>query len=237
MLAVLTAIGVALSGCAARSAGTNMMGGVGAQPTRAAIMSSGAPGPGAPMMSTGVTGRGSAMMTTGTPGPNPGGMMGGGMMPGAGSGYHYSTPSCAAHASLPGALVTVRLADMGMTQMMGGIAPLGVHMMLLATPSAVRAGKISLVAVNMGWRTHELVVLPLAAGDHAGQLIPGADGKVSETGSLGEASADCAAGSGKGITVGKTGWVTLDLAPGRYELVCNLANHYADGMRQELVVS
>jgi len=28
-----------------------------------------------------------------------------------------------------------------------------------------------------------------------------------------------------------------DLAPGRYELICNLPNHYADGMYQELVVT
>ena len=32
------------------------------------------------------------------------------------------------------------------------------------------------------------------------------------------------------------GWVTLQLTPGRYELVCNLKNHYANGMYQELDV-
>ncbi len=29
-------------------------------------------------------------------------------------------------------------------------------------------------------------------------------------------------------------WTTLTLAPERYELICNLPNHYADGMYQEL---
>jgi len=131
----------------------------------------------------------------------------------------------------------VTLADMGMTRMMGGSAPLGSHMMLRAAPASVPAGRVSMVAANMGWRTHELVILPLASGAIAGQRVPGADGKVSETGSLGEASNSCASGPGGGIKAGTVGWVTVTLAAGHYELVCNLANHYADGMYQELVVT
>jgi len=95
---------------------------------------------------------------------------------------------------------------------------------------------VSLVATNMGWRTHELVVMPLPDGATAGQRVPGPDGKVDETGSLGEASKACGAGTGEGITSGTVGWTTLTLAPGRYELLCNLTNHYADGMNQELDV-
>jgi hypothetical protein len=83
--------------------------------------------------------------------------------------------------------------DMGMSRMMGGTARLGAATMLRVTPQVVAAGRVSLVAQNMGWRTHELVVLPLPAGTAAGQRVPGADGKVDEAGSLGEASADCAA--------------------------------------------
>jgi hypothetical protein len=49
----------------------------------------------------------------------------------------------------------VTLADMGMTQMMGGTAPPGAHMMLRAVPATVPAGKASLIAQNRGWRTHE----------------------------------------------------------------------------------
>ena len=177
---------------------------------------------------------GSPMMgrsgSSATPSTGPG-MMGGG------SGYRYSRLSCSAPASLPGSVVNVTLADMGMTRMMGGTAPMGAHMTLRATPVSVRAGKISLVASNMGWRTHELVILPLSAGASAGQRVPGSDGKVDETGSLGEASASCASGTGDGVTAGSVGWTTLTLPAGRYELVCNLANHYADGMHQELIVS
>jgi hypothetical protein len=105
--------------------------------------------------------------------------------------------------------VEVMLGDMGMTQMMGGTAPLGGHMMLRVTPATVPAGQVSLVVSNMGWRTHELVVLPLAAGASAGQRVPGADGKVEETGSLGEVSNSCAAGAGDGITAGAVGWNTV----------------------------
>ncbi len=170
--------------------------------------------------------------------PGGGGMVGGGGgMMGGTSDYHYSSSTCAAPSSLPGSTVTVTLADMGMTQMMGGTAPLGSQMMLRAAPATAPAGQISLVASNMGWRTHELVILPLADGTTAGQLVPAADGKVDETGSLGEASSSCAADAGDGINAGAVGWTTVTLTAGRYELLCNLENHYADGMYQELVVT
>jgi len=110
-------------------------------------------------------------------------------------------------------------------------------MLLTVDPATVPTGQVSLVVENTGWRTHEVVVLPLAPGVAAGQRVPGADGTVDETGSLGEASGTCAAGAGDGIASGSVGWVTVTLAPGHYELVCNLQNHYADGMRQELVVT
>jgi uncharacterized cupredoxin-like copper-binding protein len=130
----------------------------------------------------------------------------------------------------------VLLADMGMNQMMGGTAPLGARMMLRALPATVTAGRVTMLAQNMGWRTHELLVLPLADGASAGQRRPGADGTVDESASLGEASASCAGGEGDGIAAGTVGWVTLDLPPGRYEFACNLPNHYVDGMYQELDV-
>ncbi|HCU94528.1 MAG TPA: hypothetical protein DHU96_18130 [Actinobacteria bacterium] len=180
------------------------------------------PGPG---------GTGGASLPSGSaPGP---GMMGSG----SGPGYHFSTLTCTAPPDLPGSTVIVTLGDMGMTQMMGGSAPLGAHMMLRAVPGTVPPGKVSLVAENMGWRNHELVILPLAAGEQAGQRVPGPDGTVDETGSMGEASTSCGAGAGEGIRAGTVSWTTLTLAPGRYELICNLPNHYADGMYQELLVT
>jgi uncharacterized cupredoxin-like copper-binding protein len=110
-------------------------------------------------------------------------------------------------------------------------------MMLRATPVSVPAGQISLVVSNMGWRTHELVVLPLATGAAAGARVPDADGKVDETGSLAEVSNSCGEGTGDGIASGTAGWTTVTLPPGRYELLCNLQNHYANGMHQTLIVT
>jgi hypothetical protein len=81
-----------------------------------------------------------------------------------------------------------------------------------------------------------LVVLPLPAGVAAGQRVVGRDGKVNEANGLGEASSNCAAGDGDGIAAGSASWVTLNLKPGHYELVCNLPNHYANGMWTEVDV-
>jgi len=177
---------------------------------------------------------------TGSAGGNQAGMMGGfgaGMMGGAPLGYHLSPLSCQAPSSLPGASVYVMLGDMGMTHAKSGVAPLGGHMMLRALPAQVPAGQVSFVVGNMGWRVHELVVLPLAPGQQAGQRAPDEEGEVDESDSLGEASASCAEGSGEGIEAGTVGWITLDLPEGRYELVCNLPNHYANGMYQEFTVT
>lgn len=180
-------------------------------------------------------GTGLSACTTGSGGGPMGSGPGQRMM--GGSGYRYSSRTCTPPADLPGTRVSVLLADRGMAHPAGGVAPMGAHMMLRASTDHVPAGDVSLVAANRGWRTHELVVLPLAAGAAAGQRVVGSDGKVDETGSLGEASRSCAAGAGDGIVSGAVGWVTVTLPPGHYELVCNLQNHYANGMRQELVVT
>ena len=103
--------------------------------------------------------RGNAVPTNGSPWS---GMMGG-------TGYHMSRLTCGAPASLSGRRVNVMLADMGTTRMMAGAARLGVQMTLQALPVRVRAGQVSLVAANVGWRTHELVLLPLATGAAAGR--------------------------------------------------------------------
>ena len=83
-------------------------------------------------------------------------------------------------------------------------------------------------------RASDLAARP---GGTSGQRVPGPDGKADEKGSLGEASASCGAGAGDGIRAGTVSWTTLTLAPGRYELICNLPNHYADGMYQGLRVT
>jgi uncharacterized cupredoxin-like copper-binding protein len=168
-----------------------------------------------------------------------------------GFGNHRASAARCAVPALPGAVVDVSLADM--RSMMGGGSMMGANRGLLsqndwrrfghgmmtveATPMTVAAGAVSLQVANTGYLTHELVVLPLAAGQQPGQRWVGADGKVAETGSVGEASATCAAGSGEGIASGSSGWVSLTLTTGRYELLCNLPGHYTGGMWTELDVS
>ena len=165
------------------------------------------------------------------------GMMGGsGSMMGDGI-YHYAPLACSAPAGLPGTTAAVMLGDMGMSQMMAGTAQMGARMMLRSSLISDPDGQVSFVASNMGWRTHELVIVPLADGQQAGTRVPGPDGKVDETVSLGEASTPCGAGAGEGITSGSVGWVTVTLPVGHYELLCNEPNHYADGMWQEFAVT
>ena len=161
---------------------------------------------------------------------------GSGMM-GTNSSYYSSKLDCKIPTNLKGPIVTVLLTDMGMRRMMGGIAPMGAHMRLVASPRTISGGVASIVVKNLGWRTHELVIMPLSGSQNSGERVPGADGKVSESGSLGEASKNCGTGVGSGIRSGSASWTTISLKPGRYELICNLANHYADGMYQELDVS
>jgi uncharacterized cupredoxin-like copper-binding protein len=136
--------------------------------------------------------------------------------------------------ALPGTQVTVVLSDMG-AMMNGGM--MGGRMMLRLAPQTVPAGTVSFLALNHGTVTHELVVLPLASGASAGTRTVGADNRVGEGGSVGEASNECKAGAGEGIAPGDASWVTLTLKPGRYELVCNLPGHYAAGMYGELEVA
>ena len=147
--------------------------------------------------------------------------------------------------TLAGAVVDVTLADMG--AMMGGRYGPGQMMRggwqgmgmawVFASPSVVPAGTVSLRVVNQGAWTHELVVLPLPARQAIGMRAIGTGGQVGEARSLGEASRSCGAGEGDGMTAGATGWVTLTLKPGRYELICNLPGHYAAGMYAELDAS
>jgi uncharacterized cupredoxin-like copper-binding protein len=129
----------------------------------------------------------------------------------------------------------------GNAGMMGGnagnrVTPRG-FMSLNLDRSSVASGTTSLLGTNYGSISHELVVVPLTESQVAGGRAISRDGTVDEAASLGEASATCDAGEGSGIVPGSAGWVTLDLKPGRYEVLCNLPGHYAAGMYEELTVS
>ena len=145
--------------------------------------------------------------------------------------------------TLAGATVDVTLLDVaGMGGMMSG-GQSGWRqwqpgmLRVAASPATVAHGPVSLQVFNEGVVIHELVVLPLAPRQEVGARGTGQDGRVAEDGSVGEASNDCAADSGEGITAGGSGWTTLSLPAGRYELLCNLPGHYHAGMFAELDVS
>lgn len=143
----------------------------------------------------------------------------------------------AARPDLPGAVVDLTAVDMGGRAMMGGTGGwTGGRMVLRSDRLDVPAGAVSLRLTNIGSVDHEVVVLPVAEGQRIGGRDVSADGRVDESDSLGEASRTDGPGAGDGIAPGTTGWVTLDLVPGRYELVCNLPGHYAAGMDALLVV-
>lgn len=120
----------------------------------------------------------------------------------------------------------------------GGSGMMADGMMTVSiSPSVAPAGEVSFRVVNAGGMIHEFLVLPLPARQAIGARPVGFDGKVSETGSVSEASKSCGEGAGDGIVPGATGWVTLQLQAGRYELICNLPGHYAMGMYTELDVT
>ena len=105
---------------------------------------------------------------------------------------------------------------------------------IFVVPSSVPAGPVSLRVHNTGALTHEVMVLPLNANQYPGQRAIGTNNHVDETGSLAEASRSCGADAGDGVLAGATAWTTVNLPPGRYELLCNIAGHYGAGMYAEL---
>jgi uncharacterized cupredoxin-like copper-binding protein len=123
--------------------------------------------------------------------------------------------------------VQVTLSDGG--AMMGGSS-------MNANASSVPAGAVTFVASNFGRLNHELLIFPMAP-DGPGTRPVGTDGKIQETSSLGEASRSCAGGVGDGIAPETRSWVTVNLAPGTYELLCDLPWHYANGMFTTITVS
>lgn len=131
-----------------------------------------------------------------------------------------------------GSVVQVQLSDRG-GGMMGGTAMM---VSLRVDQTSVPSGMVTFVTTNTGALNHELLILPVPQ-DGPGTRPVGTDGKVDETSSLGEASKSCGSGTGDGITPGARSWVTVNLKPGTYELLCDVPWHYANGMFSEIVVS
>jgi uncharacterized cupredoxin-like copper-binding protein len=118
----------------------------------------------------------------------------------------------------------------------GGVMGGSLMMVSMSADSALLpAGRVTFVASNFGRLNHELLILP-ASIDGPGTRPVRVEGKIDESSSLGEASRSCASGVGDGIAPGTSSWVTVNLAPGTYELLCDLPWHYASGMFTTITV-
>jgi uncharacterized cupredoxin-like copper-binding protein len=112
-------------------------------------------------------------------------------------------------------------------------------MSLTAAPASVPSGNVAFVVKNTGTIEHEAVVLktdvpydklPVTyGGDPPAPVKTGAN-KVSEDANIGE-TGDPNLGPGD-IRV----FTIQHMTPGNYVIVCNLAGHYAKGMRAPLTV-
>jgi uncharacterized cupredoxin-like copper-binding protein len=91
---------------------------------------------------------------------------------------------------------------------------------------SVKAGKIKIGVRNLGTMEHSFVVLKtdLAPDKLA---VDGATAKAKEDGKVGEIPS---------IPAGKSAAVTLDLTPGKYVFICNIAGHYQLGMHTGFTV-
>ena len=97
---------------------------------------------------------------------------------------------------------------------------------LTAVPDTVAAGSTTFTLTNVGNREHEMVVLK--TDTPFDQLEIDSEGKVSEDDSVGEVPE---------TPEGETGSFTVDLEAGAYVLVCNIADHYGQGMRAAFTVT
>lgn len=97
---------------------------------------------------------------------------------------------------------------------------------MTVAPGKVKAGSVTFVVTNKGKAPHEMVVVPLAAGQTKVPSLQ--NGRASERGALGEAPE---------MGGGKTKTITLKLKKGRYSLLCNVPGHYAGGMAVDFNVS
>jgi len=97
---------------------------------------------------------------------------------------------------------------------------------IVVTPDHVPGGETELVVRNQGPDTHELIIVPLRRS----RLPLRLDGLTVDEEAL-RAIATVEGVGPKGV-----GRVRLHLAPGRYELFCNMAGHFMAGMHNKLVV-
>lgn len=129
------------------------------------------------------------------------------------------------------AQASVPTAGAGTTSAAGATAShvtvtLGDNMKILLDKPSVPAGKVTFSVTNTGKIQHEMVVLKTDLSPD--QIPAGTDaGTVSEAASVGE-TGDMDPGTAKDVT--------LDLAAGKYLLICNEPGHFAAGTHTAFLV-
>lgn len=102
------------------------------------------------------------------------------------------------------------------------------HDFQIAAPHRLSAGRHTFTVINAGSTYHEFIIAPLSGGSlplrRDGLTVSEEAVEAQEPGHLEPG----AAGAARRLTV--------NLAPGRYVLFCNLEGHYMGGMHSELVV-
>ena len=97
---------------------------------------------------------------------------------------------------------------------------------IVVTPNRIRAGDTELVVRNQGPDGHELIIVR----SHGSRLPVRLDGLTVDEDALREV------GAVEGVSPRSERRLRLHLAPGRYELFCNMAGHFMAGMSGTLVV-
>jgi uncharacterized cupredoxin-like copper-binding protein len=105
------------------------------------------------------------------------------------------------------------------------VAELSDYKITVTVPS-VKAGRIKIGVRNLAVMEHSFQVLKT---DLAPDKLPvdDASAKAKEDGKVGEIAS---------IPAGKSAAVTLDLTPGKYVFICNVASHYRLGMHTGFTV-
>jgi uncharacterized cupredoxin-like copper-binding protein len=98
-----------------------------------------------------------------------------------------------------------------------------------AVPARAAAGEVGFVARNAGAAPHELAVVRAESAD----AIPTAEGGAADLDALG----DDVIGEIEPFEGGKTCAAAFDLEPGTYVLLCNVDDHFAQGMHTEFTVA
>jgi uncharacterized cupredoxin-like copper-binding protein len=104
---------------------------------------------------------------------------------------------------------------------------------IAASTNTVQAGAVTLRIHNAGPDQHELIVLPLGAGESPGGLPLRSDGFTVDEERLQNQEPGAVNPQQAGATVD----LAVHLTPGRYILFCNMEGHYMAGMHTELIVA